>query len=327
MSTTPPNPPPSVGQETATPVGDAAPSIAPTLAITPDLIELSSGKELDEVAAAKLQAAVPVRLIVVAGPVGCGKTTLITSLYELFQWGKVSDYSFAGSSTLPAFERRCYLSRSASQRSVPDTERTPFGDVRYLHLRIWKESFAKGPLDLLFTDVSGEAFERARDSIVECQRLHFLRQTDHFLLLLDSEKLVNKEKRWRVAHDSMALLQSCLDSQMLGRTSLVNVLWTKFDYFLFDKNAQKLEFLDTIKSEFETEFNSRVGRLTFSQVAARPTETDTVEFGHGISNLLEDWATVSPRERAMNILPNSELGSRESELFAARHFNQVGEPE
>ena len=63
-----------------------------------------SGKELaklDEVAAGKLQASVPVRLIVVAGPVGCGKTTLITSLYELFQWSKASDYSFPGSNTLP----------------------------------------------------------------------------------------------------------------------------------------------------------------------------------------------------------------------------------
>jgi hypothetical protein len=327
MSTTPPNPPLPVGQESDRPLGDATSSIAPTPMVIPDLIELSSGKELDEAGASKLQASLPVRLIVVAGPVGCGKTTLITSLYELFQWGKVSDYFFAGSSTLPAFERRCYLSRTASQRSMPDTERTLLGDVRYLHLRIWKDNFAKGPLDLLFTDVSGEAFEHARDSVVECQRLHFLHQTDHFLLLLDSEKLVNKEQRWRVAHESMTLLRTCLDSQMLNRTSLVDVLWTKFDYFLADQDQQKLKFLDSIKAEFETEFSSRVGRLTFSQIAARPTETDTVEFGHGIANLLEDWATVSPRERPMNILPSNDLGSRESESFASRHFNQTEESE
>ncbi len=321
MSTIPPQPPQPIAprtdgtvQASTTPAGSALsePAI--------DLIELPPGKELDELGAAKLQASRPVRLVVVAGPVGCGKTTLLTSLYELFQWGKVSEYSFAGSNTLPAFERRCYLSRTASERAVPDTERTPFGEVRYLHLRIWKVGFSKGPLDLLFTDVSGESFERARDSIAECQQLNFLRRADHFLLLLDGEKLVRKEKRWQVAHDSMTLLRSCLDSGMLGGTCLVNILWAKFDFLLAATDEEHAKFLEKLTREFETEFASRVGRLSFSRIAARPTQADSLKFGHGLAELLKDWATVSPRERSMNILPDESMGSRESELFASRHF-------
>jgi len=293
---------------------------APAEAVT-DLINLPTGKELDDLEAANLQAARSVRLVVVAGPVGSGKTTLIASLYELFQWNRVSDYSFGGSRTLPAFERRCYLSRIASERAAADTERTTYGEVRYLHLQIWKEDFTRGPLDLLFTDITGESFESARNSIAECERLEFLRQADHFLLLLDSEKLVRKEKRWQVAHEGMMLLRSCLDSKMLSGTSLVNVVFAKFDYLHAAWNEENDRFLEKVMDEFQKEFGSRVGRLTFSQVAARPTESPKLNFGHGLPELLKDWAVVSPRERSMKILQHETAGaSRESEFFGVRHF-------
>jgi hypothetical protein len=285
---------------------------------------LPTGKELDEPGAQKLEVARPVRLVVVAGPVGCGKTTLLTSLYELFQWGPVSGYSFTGSSTLPAFERRCYFSRTASERSEPDTERTPFGEVRYLHLRVSGEDLSR-QLDFLFTDVSGETFERARDSTVECQRLTFLRQADHFLLLLDSEKLIVKERRWEVAHDSMTLLRSCLDSGMLVGNCLVNVLWTKFDYFEAASGADHARFLKQLEGEIKTEFGSRIGHLSFSRVAARPTQVESLKFGHGLPELLSYWASASPHERSMDLLPATALGSRESELYASRHFAGSGE--
>ena len=298
-------------------------SAAPVTPV-PDLIDLPTGKELDESGALKLEIARPVRLVVVAGPVGCGKTTLLTSLYELFQWGQVSGYSFAGSHTLPAFERRCYLSRTASERAAPDTERTPFGEVRYLHLRISPEDLSR-EIDILFTDVSGETFERARDSTLECRRLTFLRQADHFLLLLDSEKLIVKERRWEVAHDSMTLLRSSLDSGMLSANCLVNVLWTKFDYFQAASGPDHERFLTQLEGEVKTEFGSRVGRLSFSRIAARPTQVDGLKFGHGLPELLTYWASDSPRERSMNLLPPPALGSRESELYASRHFAGSGE--
>ncbi len=321
MSTTPPQPSQPIAPS---PVSAASPAAAVLVPAVPDLIDLPTGKELDEIGAQKLRVGRPVRLVVVAGPVGCGKTTLLTSLYELFQWRPVSGYSFAGSSTLPAFERRCYFSRTASERSEPDTERTPFGEVRYLHLRVCPEDLSR-EIDFLFTDVSGETFERARDSTAECQRLTFLRQADHLLLLLDSEKLIVKERRWEVAHDSMTLLRSCLDSGMLAANCLVNVLWTKFDYFEAASDAENSRFLEQLEGEIKADFGSRIGHLTFSKVAARPTQVDGLKFGHGLSELLTYWATASPREREMNLHPAVGLGSRESELYASRYFPGSGQ--
>ncbi len=318
MSTPPPQPQQPVASS-PTNAAQTSASAAPVTTL-PDLINLPTGKELDESGAQKLEVARPVRLVVIAGPVGCGKTTLLTSLYELFQWGPVSGYSFAGSSTLPAFERRCYFSRTASERTEPDTERTPFGEVRYLHLRVCPEDLSR-EIDFLFTDVSGETFERARDSTVECQQLTFLRQTDHFLLLMDSEKLTVKQRRWEVAHDSTTLLRSCLDSGMLAANCLVNVLWTKFDYFERASAVEHARFLTHVEEEVRTEFGSRVGRLSFSRIAARPTQVDNLQFGYGLPELLSYWASESPRERSMNLLPRVALGSRESELYASRHFS------
>lgn len=286
------------------------------------VVDLPSGNELDELAAAELQGARLVRLIVVAGPVGVGKTTLVTTLHDLFQQGKIGNFSFAWSHTLPAFERRCHFSRTASERSIADTERTPYGKVRYLHVRVSGADLRNNPLDLLFTDVSGETFERARDSIPECQQLAFLRMADHFLLLIDCEKIIDRKKRNQVIHDSMLLLRSCLDSGMLASTSFVNILWTKHDYIVAAGNGEHAAFLESAAEEFKGEFGSRVGKLLFTKVAARPSATDKLEFGHGVPGLLKEWANTSPRDRAMNLDPDENLGSRESEKFLKRHFQE-----
>jgi len=309
----------------ATPLATTEP-VAPanTPAIVEDVIDLPNGKELDDPAASRLQTAKPARLMVVAGPVGAGKTTLLNTLHDLFQEGKIGAYSFAWSKTLPAFERRCHFSRTASERTAQDTERTPFGDVRYLHVQVSGPELHPDPLDLLFTDVSGETFERARDSISECQQLMtFLRTADHFLLLIDCEKLIDLRKRNKIIHDAMALLRLCLDSGMLGNSCYVNVLWTKYDWIAAAGGTEHTSFLEKATKEFEIQFGSRVGRLSFTTVAARPEKGENLEFGHGIPELLKEWAINSPRHRDMNLTPGDEAGTRESETFLDRHFKAV----
>ena len=298
--------------------------VAATKIPTPvtDVIDLPTGKELDDLAAANLQGARLVRLIVVAGPVGVGKTTLVTTLLDWFQAGQIGNYSFAWSNTLPAFERRCHLSRTASERAVSDTERTPVGKVRYLHVQVSGPVLRTNPLDLLFTDVSGETFERARDSISDCQQLDFLKMADHFLLLIDCEKLIERKTRNQVIHDSMLLLRSCLDSGMLASSSFVNVLWTKHDFI---KAAEHAVFLEKATEDFTKQFGPRVGKLSFTKVAARPAGVDSLKFGYGIPELLKEWANDSPRDRAMNLLPDDQMGSRESEKFLERHFQATQE--
>ena len=92
-------------------------------ATVPDLIRLPTGLELNEEQAEQLTAEKPPRLIVLAGAVDCGKTTLLSCVYEMFQGGPVDEKQFAGCHTLPAFERKCYLGRADSGNEEEDTGR------------------------------------------------------------------------------------------------------------------------------------------------------------------------------------------------------------
>src|SRR5437868_1064496 len=89
-----------------------------------DVIDLAPGAELDEHEARALAVARANRLIVIAGPASSGKTTLVVSIYELFQWRAVPDWLFSGCATFRGFELRSHPSRIASERVVPYTDRT-----------------------------------------------------------------------------------------------------------------------------------------------------------------------------------------------------------
>jgi energy-coupling factor transporter ATP-binding protein EcfA2 len=285
------------------------------------MIDLPRGKELDNVAVTKLQAARPVRMVVLVGPVASGKTTLLNTVNDLFQEGKIGTYSFSGSMTLPAFEERCHLSRTTSERAAQDTDRTKVKDARYLHLQVSGSDLNPDPVDLLFTDISGETFEDARKSISECQELTFLQTADHVLLVIDCEKTVDLKKRNKVIHQAMGMLRQCLDSGMLSNSFFVTVVWAKYDWIAASEDGEHKLFLQRTTKEFEEQFASRVGKLSFAEVAARPEKGD-LKFGHGVPELLKEWAVSSPRHREMNLVPD-EAGDRESEKFLKRHFNAI----
>jgi len=194
-----------------------------------EFVKLPEGGAFDLLSASVVTCANSTQVIVLAGGIGSGKTTLLASIYEKFQKSPFAGYIFAGSLTLPAFERRCHLARIASERSQPDTERTKGMEDTLLHLRVRKQDLSYPSQDLLFTDLGGERFRLARDSTEECRRLEILLRADHFVLLMDGEKLAQVEDRLQARASSRSLLRSCLDAQMLGAHSYVDVLFTKWD--------------------------------------------------------------------------------------------------
>src|SRR5208282_5319568 len=106
--------------------------------------------------------------------------------------------------------------------------------------------------------------------------------------------LIYCSQMYQVIHDAMLLLRSCLDSGMLGASCFVNVLWTKYDFVAAAHNGEHASFLEKATQEFQKQFSSRVGKLSFRRVAARPADVDGLEFGYGLPELLQEWATESP---------------------------------
>lgn len=76
------------------------PSVAPTL---PKTVDLPSGEDLDFDLANAIMAGAITRVIVLAGAVNSGKTTVLASIHEKFQEGDFAGYIFAGSDTNTSF--------------------------------------------------------------------------------------------------------------------------------------------------------------------------------------------------------------------------------
>jgi len=257
------------------------------------MVDLPDGADLNPDSAMVITRASMTRLIILAGAPDSGKTTLLTSIYECFQWGPFAGYLFAGSRTLPGFERRCHLARVASGRTEADTERTK--GQQLLHLRVRVQDLSKPVQGLLLSDLSGETFRLAKDSTEECKSLSILRRADHFVLLLDGDKLGRVESRAEAAADGTSLLRSCLDAEMLGRHSLIDVLFTKWD-LVQDRAHQSSTkaYIAHIEEDMRCRFEPRVGRLRFFQVAARPAEGSELPLAYGLSAVFPSWVEETP---------------------------------
>lgn len=304
----------------------ATPVVAPTAPGLPELISLSGGIVLNEAQAQTMAADRPVRLVVTAGAVDCGKTTLLSIVYELFQTGPVSSIHFAGCETLPAFEQRCHLSRADSENDEAQTSRTPYDGPHpeYLHLKIQEGSDSDVHTDFLFTDVSGEMFEHARNSTNECKRLTFLLRAAHLVVFLDCDKAMQPDKRWGMVQDAKSLLQSCLDSGMLSPACYVTVVWAKCDFFEAAKDKKAVEtFVAGVQEDFQTAFGNRIPHFKFHRCAARPTRFPNLKMGFGVREFLSEWVEKWPQGKALRLEPPVDNGgTRESEQFAKRHNDQ-----
>jgi len=274
-----------------------------------EMLNLYSGDSFTPESALSITRSRNTRFIVLAGPIESGKTTLLASIYDIFQKRLFANYFFAGSQTLLGFERRCHDSRLASHRTTPTTDRTKHeGKYRLLHLRVRKKDLDTPPQDLLFTDLSGELFKEIRDSTEECKRHQIFLRADHFVLFLDGKKLCDLYQRDKVVSDASTLLRRCLDANILGKYSLVDVLFAKWDLLktAADQDSSTETFLQTVQlQKFEEPFRSKLGRMRCSRVAARPdpSKHSGIEFGYGLSTLFQSWVEESPSSRILTCRP------------------------
>ena len=123
-------------------------------------VVLRSAQKLSLIDAEAILRQYSARVIAIVGPYDAGKTSLVAGLYDLFQSGPIQSIKFSGSVTLHALERACHDARAASERTVPDSERTPLGDVQFYHLGM--VDGADGTRSaLLLGDRAGEEYRSA----------------------------------------------------------------------------------------------------------------------------------------------------------------------
>ncbi len=92
-----------------------------------DVYQLPAGSALAMEDTYSITSSEESKFIVLVGPSACGKTTLVTSLYQLFQKEPLGGFYFAGSQTLQGFEQRAFFTRTSSKLSNPQTLKTRRG--------------------------------------------------------------------------------------------------------------------------------------------------------------------------------------------------------
>lgn len=260
----------------------------------PNTVELPSGDALSSEEASAITAATRTQVVLISGSAESGKTTLIAALFHCFQRGRFAGYMFAGSQTLVGFEKRCHKARISSGGLRPESDRTRPDETRsFLHLRLRKN--ASPICNVLFADLSAEYYERARNSVEACCELGLIRRADHFVVLIDGEKIIQPTERQRAKNEALMLLRSCLDAGLLDSTSFVDVLFSKWDLVMSSTDVREhFEFIRESQAQLRKDVAPRIARLRFFKIAARGT-TPEHPLGHGLNKVLPSWIQDTPR--------------------------------
>lgn len=296
---------------------DTEPEVTVQAAAVP-AVTFEDGRYLDAAGARELMRRTLAQVVVLAGEVRCGKTTILASLMDAFHKGPYAGLLFAGSRTLPGFDQICHHARIDSGRTEPFTPRTSRSeDLRFLHLELAEEHDHTARHTLLFSDISGEAFEAARESVDEARALTQLRRADHLLVLIDGRKLLEPVERQPARRHPMSLLRNLLDAGIVSSTSFVDVAVSKWDYIAAtDVGSAPRRAVDRIREEVASRLGPYVGRARLVTVAARPRRGSGVEPRHGVDDLLRSWVYEAPRLRSQAVQsPPVVTGGREYTRF------------
>lgn len=256
-----------------------------------DTFRLPSGSALTLKETYEITASENTKIIVLVGPSACGKTTIETTLYQMFQTSEVGDYYFAGSKTLQGYEQRSYYTRTKSKQNQPMTPRTSRGvQETFLHLKLWnyKDNVNR---NFLFSDLSGEDFKsHIADTEAMKRDYYFIKSADYIIGIFDGESITKKKERQGVFEEMAQLLRTIHDAGLTSKNTKLQIVFSKYDiisnYLL--KTPEIKGFIDNKKNELQQRLDF-YNEINFFNVAAMPFDNTSFEVGYGIKELMTSW--------------------------------------
>jgi hypothetical protein len=274
---------------------------------TSDGIRLPSANTMDLLAAARDLRARDGRVIAIVGPSDAGKTSLIASLYDLFQEGPIGGAAFGASKTLHALENTCHDARAASRRGIPHINRTPIGEVRFYHIDLYTGA-PDGELSLLLGDRAGEEYRSAEDDASVVDGFYEIKRADSLTMLVDGERLLDSGARHNLRSQVLMMLQAFVDGDAVHHGQRLAVVLTKIDLLQTSPNRVRAErdFAELV-SQISKLFEPNFATIEAFKIAASP-KTDDLGRGTGIGDLLSFW--MCPAGVASTTLPPKPTSTR-----------------
>jgi hypothetical protein len=279
----------------------SADSAEETALTAPKAILLRAANTLTIAQAADVRRARQSRVVAVVGSQEAGKTSLIVSVYDLFQRGPVGPIRFGRSLTMHAFEETCHDARDASRRGLPHTERTQRGEVRFYHLEIAPPNETQ-PITLLLADRAGEEYDNATDNH---DRVEFpeIRSADTITVLVDGDRLQDSKTRHLVLSKIPLLVRVLVESGMTNDRQHLALVLTKGDAVQHSPNAGRaLGDFETLAANVAGRFDSCFATIATYRVAASPKTAD-IQRGTGVAEVLTFW--LQPQRAPITTLPST----------------------
>lgn len=267
---------------------EVTPDNQATAAPIENLINLRAATSLKLPRASNLLGRYEGRVVAIIGPREAGKTSLIASLFDLFQEGPVADFSFAGSETLHAFELACHDSRAASRRSTPVQERTSHGEVRFYHLDV-KRASQQTNMTILIGDRAGEEYRTAADDVSQAGPFPEVARADTVTVLVDGGRLLDNQTRHNTRSETGLMLRALSDGGFLSQSPHVIFALTKLDLVQASQHKDRaLGDFNTVVERATPILTPYVKSIEAVHIAAAPADTALAR-GTGVDKLLENW--------------------------------------
>lgn len=289
---------PHIGRGAAglTEVGESEPEET-----SPTGVALPSAERLEASAAASVLRAAESRVLAILGPSDSGKTSLIASLYDLFQRGPVHGIAFAGSLTLHAFEQACHDARASSMRIAPSIDRTPIAGIAFYHLCLGGEDLEL-LVNLLLGDRAGEEYRALGDDPLLGLDYVELARADSISILVDGERLIDSGARHNVRSETIMTLQALADAEIVRSTQGLALVLTKFDIIATSPARARAEAdFDALFNGVRDLFGNVLPSIAKFRTAASPKST-ILPRGFGIDDLLRFWI-AEPVAHTQNVAP------------------------
>ena len=260
-----------------------------------DKYQINSGEALNSSDIYRIAAKESTRMIVLVGPVASGKTTMETSLYQLFQNSPVNDFCFAGSYSLQGFEQRAFYTRIKSKGNEPTTQRTSLEDNQaFLHIRLWNRN-NNVISNLILADISGEAFTNHIGQVDEAKiSFPFIERADYVVGIIDGEKLCNKKTRNSIVSEMIEMIRTFWDAELITDGCVLQIVFSKFDIFSKVENHNLI--LEKIKQQIVARLSELFMDIEYYNVAALPSTIAEFSVGYGLEDLLQGWVRKHVRK-------------------------------